>query len=272
MAATSLSQHSCVVQTPISSAKLTFNSVHLNIIDRAGQPWIRSPQIGEALGYAKGCISIAKLYDSHADEFTDAMTAVVTLPTEGGPQETRIFSLRGCHLLAMFARTPVAKEFRRWVLDVLETWETARAHQLHLPSAALTPFLPAPLPLSPFPRLRTLPKARRQELNDLVLAKLAHVPPAFVWKTRMSIWTAFNSHFSIPRYNLLPEARMGEAVAFLSDLEIGPNGLVSRRTSQLPLPMDAALRTASALSALIEQARDVLAALPAAPAVREVEA
>lgn len=131
---------------------------------------------------------------------------------------------------------------------------------------------PAPLPLSPFPRLRTLPKARRQELNDLVLAKLAHVPPAFVWKTRMSIWTAFNSHFSIPRYNLLPEARMGEAVAFLSDLEIGPNGLVSRRTSQLPLPMDAALRTASALSALIEQARDVLAALPAAPAVREVEA
>lgn len=92
-------------------------------------------------------------------------------------QETRIFSLRGCHLLAMFARTPVAKEFRRWVLDVLETWETARAHQLHLPSAALTPFLPAPLPLSPFPRLRTLPKARRQELNDLVLAKLAHVPP-----------------------------------------------------------------------------------------------
>ena len=49
---------------------------------------------------------------------------------------------------------------------------------------------PAPLPLSPFPRLRTLPKARRQELNDLVLAKLAHVPPAFVWKTRMSIWTA----------------------------------------------------------------------------------
>lgn len=126
-----------------------------------------------------------------------------------------------------------------------------------------------PLPLSPFPRVRTLPKFRRQELNDLVLAKLAHVPPAFVWKTRMAIWTAFNSHFSIPRYNLLPEARMGEALAFLSELEVGPNGLVSRRTPQLPLPVDDARRTASALSALIEQARDVLAALPA---VREVEA
>ena len=34
----------------------------------------------------------------------------------------RIFSLRGCHLLAMFARTPVAKSFRRWVLDVIEQY------------------------------------------------------------------------------------------------------------------------------------------------------
>lgn len=32
----------------------------------------------------------------------------------------RIFSLRGCHLIAMFARTPVAKEFRKWVLDILD--------------------------------------------------------------------------------------------------------------------------------------------------------
>lgn len=35
---------------------------------------------------------------------------------------TRIFSLRGCHLLAMFARTPVAKAFRKWVLDVIERY------------------------------------------------------------------------------------------------------------------------------------------------------
>lgn len=32
----------------------------------------------------------------------------------------RIFSLRGAHLVAMFARTPKAKAFRRWVLDVLD--------------------------------------------------------------------------------------------------------------------------------------------------------
>lgn len=42
---------------------------------------------------------------------------------------------------------------------------------------------PKPLPLTPFPRLLTLPKSYRDQLNDLVLAKLSHVPPAFVWKT-----------------------------------------------------------------------------------------
>jgi prophage antirepressor-like protein len=33
---------------------------------------------------------------------------------------TRVFSLLGAHLIAMFARTSVAKEFRQWVLDILE--------------------------------------------------------------------------------------------------------------------------------------------------------
>lgn len=35
-------------------------------------------------------------------------------------RETRIFSLRGAHLIAIFARTDVAKKFRRCVLDVLD--------------------------------------------------------------------------------------------------------------------------------------------------------
>lgn len=101
------------------SQALCFNDVQFDVIPQNSQPWVRSPQIAEALGYGQAN-RINDLYARHADEFTDAMTAVITLPTEGGPQETRIFSLRGCHLLAMFARTPVAKSFRRWVLDVLD--------------------------------------------------------------------------------------------------------------------------------------------------------
>lgn len=74
------------------------------------------------------------------------MTAVITLASEGGPQETRIFSLRGCHLLAMFARTPVAKAFRRWVLDVIEQY----GEQVPVPAPTPLPKLPsADAPLTP---------------------------------------------------------------------------------------------------------------------------
>ena len=105
------------------SQSLCFQSVEFDVIPQNSQPWVRGYQIGTALGYGENAdVSIRKLYTRHAEEFTPAMTAVVTLPTEGGPQETRIFSLRGCHLLAMFARTPVAKAFRRWVLDVIEQY------------------------------------------------------------------------------------------------------------------------------------------------------
>ncbi|CAM6492057.1 hypothetical protein ENINCK372B1_16190 [Enterobacter intestinihominis] len=48
------------------------------------------------------------------------MTGVVKVTTPGGMQDMRVFSLRGAHLIGMFARTPKAKEFRRWVLDVLD--------------------------------------------------------------------------------------------------------------------------------------------------------
>ena len=76
---------------------------------------------------------INDLYTRHADEFTPAITAVVTLPTEGGPQEPRIFSLRGC-LLAMFARTPVAKTFHVWVLDILDKLNAEQPDHTSVPS------------------------------------------------------------------------------------------------------------------------------------------
>lgn len=98
---------------------LTFNSTQFDIVDCNGQPWLQARQIGSALGYARED-SINKIYERNADEFTNKMTSTVKLTLQGQQREVRIFSLRGAHLLAMFARTEVAKEFRRWVLDVLE--------------------------------------------------------------------------------------------------------------------------------------------------------
>ena len=53
------------------------------------------------------------------------MTLTLDLGVKGfgngnSKKAVRIFSLRGCHLLAMFAKTEVAKQFRKWVLDLLD--------------------------------------------------------------------------------------------------------------------------------------------------------
>lgn len=103
----------------MTTTTLAFRNTTFEIVDHQGLPWLRSPQIAEALEYSQPN-RINDLYNRNSDEFTDQMTALVDLDTGGGKQTVRIFSLRGAHLLAMLARTTVAKDFRKWVLDILD--------------------------------------------------------------------------------------------------------------------------------------------------------
>lgn len=103
---------------------LTFHSTTFDVVDRDGQRWLQAADIARALGYAADD-AISRIYRRRADEFTDKMTLTVKSTVKGfgngnSEKEVRVFSLRGAHLIAMFARTPIAKEFRRWVLDVLD--------------------------------------------------------------------------------------------------------------------------------------------------------
>lgn len=104
-----------------SAMALTFQGITFDVVDRQDRPWLRSPQIAGALGYDR-TDRVLELYARHADEFTDQMTALIEMPTPGGAQEVRIFSMRGANALGFFARTPMAKQFRSWTLDVLEQW------------------------------------------------------------------------------------------------------------------------------------------------------
>ena len=103
---------------------LCFNDFTFSPIPRDNQPWFRSSELARALGYKRED-QIAKIYRNNADEFAQDMTQLIEIldnAESAFPVKVRIFSLRGCHLLAMFARTPVAKAFRRWVLDVIEQY------------------------------------------------------------------------------------------------------------------------------------------------------
>lgn len=99
--------------------ELMFNDRNFDVIERDGRTWLRLPQIGAALGYANP-YKVQQVYERNSAEFSGEMTALVRLPSAGGEQEVRIFSLRGAHLIGMFARTKKAVEFRRWALDRLD--------------------------------------------------------------------------------------------------------------------------------------------------------
>ncbi|MDF7679120.1 BRO family protein [Enterobacteriaceae bacterium ESL0689] len=102
------------------TTSLVFHNVNFNIINRNNQIWLTAVEIAQALQY-KTESSVSRIYSRYSDEFTAGMSETVKLTVSGNlTKVVRIFSLRGAHLIAMFARTPVAKEFRRWVLDILD--------------------------------------------------------------------------------------------------------------------------------------------------------
>ncbi|WP_208952068.1 BRO family protein [Rahnella sp. ChDrAdgB13] len=103
----------------IANNQLQFHNTKFNYMEMSGQIWLTASEVGQALEYSDDK-AVQRIYSRHSDEFTENMSGVVKMTTPKGMQESRVFSLRGAHLVAMFARTPKAKEFRRWVLDILD--------------------------------------------------------------------------------------------------------------------------------------------------------
>lgn len=98
---------------------LTFQNITLTPIKTDSQIWLSSADLAKALGYAQSR-AVTKLYNENSDEFNSSMTQVIETTCNNLKRSIRIFSLRGCHLIAMFSRTTVAKQFRQWVLDILD--------------------------------------------------------------------------------------------------------------------------------------------------------
>lgn len=108
----------------IANSDLNFHGTALIPVKDVNGVWLTSADVAKALGY-KSTKSISNLFAQYEDEFSQGMTMVIESVTNGingssRRMKVRVFSLRGAHLIAMFARTPVAKEFRRWVLDILD--------------------------------------------------------------------------------------------------------------------------------------------------------
>ncbi|ENJ1449397.1 phage antirepressor protein [Escherichia coli] len=106
------------------STQLIFKSHVLETIEHDGKQWFTAATLASALEYSRGD-KITQIYNRNSDEFTPCMSINLKMRFNGinnslREKDVRIFSLRGAHLVAMFATTPVAKEFRRWVLDIMD--------------------------------------------------------------------------------------------------------------------------------------------------------
>lgn len=106
----------------LSAFAADFHGTAVKIIDHAGQRWLTAADVGRCLGYAADTArqAIIKLYNRHADEFTEEDTFEVKLTSNSpGNPNTRIFSATGCVKLGFFANTSLAKAFRAWASKVL---------------------------------------------------------------------------------------------------------------------------------------------------------
>ncbi|RSO39156.1 BRO-N domain-containing protein [Acinetobacter lactucae] len=163
----------------MASLALTFNDVNFSPIQRDNQIWLSSSELAKALDY-KQVDAVTKVYNRNSDEFTEKMTQVIDNP-QAPNLGVRIFSLRGCHLIAMFARTAVAKQFRRWVLDILDKEVGAPVARTH--------------------------KSERTPLHDahaLLVAKTKHLNSSDAWKI-INQRFGTNSIDEIP-YDMIPVA------------------------------------------------------------------
>jgi len=108
----------------VAKSDLNFHGYSFNTVSEVGAIWLTSTDLAKALGYKK-TDAISQIYARNADEFSDSMTMTLNMKVNGinnslRNKAVRVYSLRGAHLVAMFATTDKAKEFRRWVLDILD--------------------------------------------------------------------------------------------------------------------------------------------------------
>lgn len=200
---------------------LCFNDFTFSPVTRDSQPWFKSSELARALGYANDNY-VTRLYRRNEDEFSSDMTQLIENSAEiqfGSEGRSRIFSLRGCHLLAMFARTPVAKAFRKWVLDVIEQYGDR---------------VPVAEPVTLNDEL--ISAAERAELKLIVDAKLSTYPAAVQGKARAEIWAKFNRHFRIAEYKQLPSRLMPEAREFLLSVRVRAINAIPTAESAIPYP------------------------------------
>ncbi|MCX8696546.1 Bro-N domain-containing protein [Gilliamella sp. B2828] len=172
--------------------QLIFHSTAVQSVNHNNQIWITSTELSKLLKYSDSK-SVTKIYSRNSDEFTNKMTMVVKLTTNGinnslREKSVRIFSLRGAHLVAMFANTEIAKEVRKWLLDLADK-EIGISETISLEQQ----------------------QAIQQAVNERVYR---------TGERHQAIYSRLHQQFKIPRYQDLPANKFEEAIKWLGGITL----------------------------------------------------
>ena len=176
----------------MTTLTLSFNDVNFSPIKQNGQIWLKTSELAEALGYSDQS-GVTRIYSRNEDEFTQAMSCSVKLTEKGQARDIRVFSLRGCHLIAMFSKTAIAKQFRKWALDILDR---EILNQQIESRHSITP--------------------EQQALLHEIVDRRSNGER----KTFAEMWSRHNRHFKIPRYAELLAIHFPEAVHYLETMAL----------------------------------------------------
>lgn len=217
---------------PNFPSTISFNNSTLRVVNHNQQPWLSAADLATALGYSR-TDSVSRLYRKNADEFTDGMTAIINLNTakslKTGNTDSvlnedsntiRVFSPRGCHLIAMFSRTKVAKDFRKWALDVLDGLGSKT---------------------KPSSKAKALPNGlsidQQTVIKELVRERADKLPENLRAKATIRCWSSLKSKFGCT-YKEISPADFTEAVSLVSRLPLEGEFIESSKPKMMMVDQD----------------------------------
>ena len=94
-----------------------------DVIHEQGRYWMTAKEIGKALGYNDPANSMNRLCSRHKDEIEPYKGYIQLTDHLGIPHETSIFNTDGMWLIALLAKTPKARKFRKFIVNMLKALE-----------------------------------------------------------------------------------------------------------------------------------------------------
>lgn len=104
------------------SEDIIFENTPITVHHINGRDYLSAADISKALGFEKDD-AVTQIYHRYKDEFEEGTTQTLKLSVSGNYiKNIRVFDREGAWLIAMFAKTPAAKKFRKWVRKVLAAY------------------------------------------------------------------------------------------------------------------------------------------------------